>query len=236
MYHFFARRATVGGRSPKVPLAHAAACRKFCNAMAFIPVPDVALCRVSGRIDGQLTINTLYFEISGGGITPVNLADLAAAVDSWASGSLAPLLSEDWTYERTDAIDLTTQTGFVSTFASPVVGGVEGEAAPNNVACCISIRTGNAGRSFRGRNFVPGIPNSVITLNTLDAGFRTGLLSAYGELVGAGTFLAGWQFGVVSRYTAGAPRATGVISPVTGLTIVGQWVRSMRSREVGHGA
>lgn len=210
--------------------------RKVCNAMPFQPVPDVAQCRVIGRQDGQITINDLYFEISGGGITPVNLFGLVTVIDSWASGSLAALLSDDWTYERTEGIDLTTANGFTASESSPTIGGSAGEAAPNNVAACVSIRTGNAGRSFRGRNYVPGIPNSLITLNTLDAGFRASLLSVYSDLIGAGTFVAGWQWGVVSRVSAGVVRPAGIISPVTSVVFTTPYVRSMRSRSVGHGA
>jgi len=204
--------------------------------MAFQPVPNVALCRVEGVVDSQLTINTLHFEISGGGINAVNLGDLATAVDTWASGQLAPLLSDDWTYNATQAFDLTTFDGVVSGSSTVTIGGTSGEANPNNVAACVSLRTAQRGRSFRGRNFVPAIPGSVVTLNTLDAGWVSNLLTAYNALVGAGTFIAGWQFGIVSRKTGGVLRTNGLFIPVTYATMVNNKVRSMRSREIGHGA
>lgn len=203
--------------------------------MAFQPVPNVALVRCEGLVDSQQTINDLYFEVSGGGITPVNIASLASAVDSWFNGTLATILSDDWTTIRTTATDLTTATGPTSESSTPTAGAVSGEAEPNNVAACVSFRTASRGRSFRGRNFVPGIPGSAVTLNTMDAGFITSLLAAYGALVGAGTFLAGWQWGVVSRVTAGALRVSGIFTPITSVSMVTNKVRSMRSREVGHG-
>ena len=204
--------------------------------MAFQPVPNVAHVTVEGVVDQQLTIIDLSFEISGGGITPVNLLGLCESVDGWASDSLAPQLSDDWSYVRTRARDLTSAAGAVAEFGTPTPGGVSGEALPNNVAACISLRTGFAGRSFRGRNYIPGVPSSLVTLNTMDSAFMANIVLVYDALVGPGTFLAGWQLGVVSRQTAGALRPSGIISPVVSVGFTTDKVRSMRSREIGHGA
>jgi hypothetical protein len=204
--------------------------------MAFIPVPNVAQVQCLGRVDGQLTVNDTYWEISGGGITPTNLAALVFEVSTWFRGSLAALLADDWTAERTVGVDLTSNIGPRSEISFTTPGGVAGEAVPNNVAACVSFRTGGRGRSARGRNFVPALPGSLVTLNTLDPAFISDLIGVYDELKGPGTFLVGWQWVVVSRFTAGAPRVAGVPMPVTEVVMVGDKVRSMRSREVGHGA
>jgi hypothetical protein len=204
--------------------------------MPFVAVPNTALVRLQGVVDNQMTINDLSFEVSGGGITVVNLTTLAVAVEDWWSLNVANLLSENWSTVRVTAVDLSSETGPSVEVASSTPGGVSGEAAPNNVAACVSFRTASRGRSARGRNFVPSIPNSLITLNTLDAGFITDLLNAYSLLPGAGTFLAGWEWVVVSRFTGGVERVTPVNFPVTSVIMVGTAVRSMRSREIGHGA
>lgn len=204
--------------------------------MAFQPVVDVAQCVVEGRQDGQMVLNDLYFQISGGGITPTNIAELAEAVDDWGSGSLTPNLSSDYSYLRTVAVDLTTGTGPTSTFTSPTTGGIASESAPNNVAACVSFRTASRGRSGRGRNFVAGVSNSAVALNTLSAPFMDDILTAYRLLIGPGTFLAGWQWVVVSRKTAGAFRPAGLAIPIVDVIFTTPFVRSMRSREVGHGA
>lgn len=204
--------------------------------MPTFPVPDVALVRVEGVVDNQLTINTTHWQISGGGINAVNLTTLVNAVSAWAVGTLAPLLSDDWTLTRTVGVDLTTNTGVTVEDGSTAAGGVSGEANPNNVAACVSLRTASRGRSYRGRNFVPGIPGGVVTLNTLDTAFINDLVAAYTSLVGAGTFTVGWQFGIVSRRQAGVDINPPLFIPVTSVTMVTNKVRSMRSREVGHGA
>lgn len=204
--------------------------------MAFIPVPDVAQVRLEGRMDNQLTINDLYFQISGGGINAAGLDNLATNVADWWTLNVVNLLSEDFASVQVTAIDLTSQTGPLGGAPAAATGGTAVEAVPNNVAACVSFRTDQRGRSGRGRNFVPGIPGSQVDLNTLNSTFITNLIAAYTLLVGAGTFIPGWQWGVVSRYTLGAPRSSGLFIPITSVTMVGNSVRSMRSREVGHGA
>ena len=204
--------------------------------MAFQAVPNVALTRLEGVVDGQLTINDLHWEISGGGINATNLAVLVNTVANWMQTQYAPLLSDDWSATRVVGIDLTTQTGPEVEAQVSATGGTSGEANPNNVAACVSFRTEQRGRSFRGRNFVPAIPGSVVTLNTLDSGYIGNLLTAYNNLVGAGTFEAGWQLGVVSRRENNVLRPNGIISPVISIIMVTNKVKSMRSREVGHGA
>jgi len=198
-------------------------------------VPQGALVQCMGVVDGQLTINDLSFVCSGA-VTPTALNNLVAGVETWFTGSLAPLLSEDWSTTRVVGTDLSSLTGPRIEVPSVTAGGVTGEAAPNNVAACVSLRTDQRGRSARGRNFVPAIPNSVITLNTLSPTFITDLLSAYAELIGAGTFVAGWELCIISRVFEGLDRTPPITIPVTGLTMVGNSVRSMRSREIGHGA
>jgi len=203
--------------------------------MAFQPAPSIAGCVLEGRVDNQLTINDLYF-FSSGTITQASLQSLSDNLAVWFTDNLAPLLSDDWSAVRVRCSDLTTATGVVAETAAAQAGGISGEANPNNVAACVSFRTAQRGRSGRGRNFVPGIPGSLVTLNTLDSTFITDLIAVYTSMIGVGTFTAGWQWVVLSRVTGGSPRANGIGLPVTSVTMVGNSVRSMRSREIGHGA
>ena len=204
--------------------------------MAFQPVPDVALVRIEGRVDGQLTLNDLYFEISGTGITPTSIQNITAAVAAWVQFNLTPLVCDSWTAVRATGVDLTVANSFSAEVPIGLAGEVSSEAVPNNVAACVSFRSGLAGRSFRGRNYVAAIPNSEVTLNTISPTLISALTAAYATMIGAGTFEAGWTWGVVSRVTGGAPRAAGVFTPILSAIMTTPYVRSMRSREVGHGS
>lgn len=203
--------------------------------MAFQPAPSIALTLIRGVVDDQLTLLDLHWFASGA-ITQLTLQNITDAVAGWASTTLAPLLSDDWSLTGVDGVDLGSATGVVAFNSTVTLGGITGEANPNNVAACVSLRTSQRGRSGRGRNFVPGIPGSVVTLNTLDSTFIANLVDGYGQLVGPGTFETGWQLVVLSRVTGGVARAEGIGIPVTSVKMVTDKVRSMRSREVGHGA
>jgi len=203
--------------------------------MAFIPVTGSVQVTVEGVADNQLTINDTFWQASGA-VTLFGMSGLGEAISGWVGAALAPLLSRDWASTRVRVVDLGSPTGLFFETASVNTGGVDIEACPNNVAACVSIRSANRGRSGRGRNFVPGIPNSVCTLNTLDNGFISDLLNAYTQFIGAGTFIEGWEWCVLSRFNLGAPRTEGLMQPVVSVEMVTPYVRSMRSREVGHGA
>jgi hypothetical protein len=204
--------------------------------MAFQAVPNVAQIKCEGIVDGCQTINNLYFELSGGAIDPVNIQTITGLVGAWFASNLAPDLSNNWAPVRAVGIDLGSPTGATASVGLSGTGGVTNEAAPNNVAACISLRTAQRGRSGHGRNFIPGVPNSLVTLNTMDSGFIANMTATYQLLVGAGTFAAGWQFCVVSRQTAGSLRAVGLAIPIVDVLFTTPFVRSMRSREVGRGA
>jgi hypothetical protein len=204
--------------------------------MAFQPATNIAGIKLQGVVDNQMTINDLYFEITGGSITAVNLSTLVLSCQSWFINELAPLLSEDWSTVQVIGVDLGLSDGPLISSLNSTPGGVTGEAAPNNVAACINLSSANRGRSGHGRNYVPAIPNSVITLNTMSPTFLADVTSAYEILVGAGTFLAGWQLVVLSRETALSQRAVGLGFPVVSVGFKANTVRSMRSRSIGHGA
>lgn len=97
-----------------------------------------------------------------------------------------------------------------------VAGTAAGDLLPPQTAFCITLRTAQAGRSFRGRVYLPGYGESVNT--------------AAGALVGAGSSVAfvvaiqaalvtsSLNLGVLSRPNAlRVPPSAGFITPVTSI-------------------
>lgn len=203
--------------------------------MPFQPCPSIATSQIKGLMDSQLVIiDQAWF--ASGAITESSIANLAAGLVAWTQDVLAPLLSRDVSFNSVVVKSEEAADGPFSEFGVVATGGVDQEAAPNNVACCVKLTTGRRGRSFHGRNYVPAIPNNLITLNTIDETFLGDLLTAYNALTGAGAFVPGWELVVLSRVTGGVPRANGIGTPVLGAAFTSNKVRSMRSREIGHGA
>jgi len=215
--------------------------RRRRKAMAFVPSATEVQTTLEGVVDNCQTINDLFFSLPGGYILS-DIQSLNTNLTSWFQLSIAPLLSENWSSVAVHSRALNVPNGFVVDQGAAAVGGVANEAAPNNVAGCISFRTGIAGRSFRGRNYVPGVPNNLITLNTMDSAFMLDVLSAYNLLLpGGGALPGGWIWGVLSRFSGidalghPIPRAAGVFTPIVNTLFVNPKVKSMRSRSPGHG-
>lgn len=205
--------------------------------MAFIPVADCAQIRVEGRVDGQQTINDLYFRHTTGPIAAADLLALANAMETWASAAYAPVLNEAWSGVQITARDLTSQVGFAAVASlSGIVGGTAGEAAPNNCTMAVSFRSAFSGRSFRGRNYVPCLTNSQVTGNNIDADWAQSVVDAYALLLfGGGSLPAGWVWVIVSRFTLGAPRVSGVFNEVFSVLVSDLIVDSQRRRLPGRG-
>lgn len=203
--------------------------------MPFVPVPNTAQINIVYALDGQEIENVVYYTKT---TTPI-LEDLAALTDevrAYIVSSLLPALSSAIQLVRVVGVLLDVVDGFTvtNTTGLPASGGDSGDVLPNNVALCISVRTANRGRSFRGRNYIPGIAKT----HTADSEFTT---SAVTGLVGIWEGLtalagdAGWTRTVVSRFSGHAPRTTGIATPVTAVFAVDNVVDSQRRRLPGRG-
>jgi len=206
--------------------------------MAFQPVPDVAQVRIVGREDGQITNNTLYFFHSGGRPSFLDLGDLANQIAIWVGGGIQSYASAAWAAQLVLVKDLTDATGAQAAAGFSVgTGGVGGGPAPNNVSFAISFHTALSGRSYRGRNFIPGIPLQAVSGNTITSDFITNYVNAYNALTpGGGAVTPSWTWVVVSRVSGGVDRVAGQATPITFATNTDNIIDSMRRRLPGRGA
>lgn len=203
--------------------------------MAFQAVPNTALVCINGTLFGQEIQNTLYFEKAGGYIM-ADLLDLAAVVRSWYFTNVMPILSNDYVFREITAQDISAEAGEIAfnTAGTGTAGGNTAPSLPGSVAIAVSFRTGLAGRSYRGRNYLSGLVEAGVTGNTLADVTRTAITTAYAELLDV---LSDTDFvwGVVSRVTAGLPRPVGIITAITSVIIVDAFVDSQRRRLSGRG-
>lgn len=204
--------------------------------MAFIPVPDAVHVQMIMADDGQVCMNDLYFN-AGGTPTAGDLATLVVDLNGWWAANYAPNVCDTVLLLEVRAQDMGSTTGAYASYLSAEAGAVTSEQAPNNVAPCISFRTPFRGRSSRGRNYIVGLPNAMVNINTMDSAFTIAMRTCYEQLLPGGSVtLPGlYEWVVVSRYTGGAPRTTGVFFNVVSCGFVDNTVDSQRRRLPGRG-
>ena len=199
--------------------------------MQFIPVINTVALRFIHEYLNQRISNTLYVK-QDNPVTPSDLTDLAAtAANLWAQ-NIMPKLSSSTNFVLVSAKDLTTQNGLVFDYTDtplPLRGGVSGQPLPSNVAVVLSLRTGRAGRSYRGRVYLGGFSETQSDGNYMFGNLleqlRTGLLQVINGLNTGSRNVV-----VVSRFFENNPRSTGVTTPITSVTARTVRLASQRKR------
>lgn len=204
--------------------------------MAFVPVANTLMVEVRMANDNQLIENTLYFQAKTDAADP-SLVGLGNAVLLWWNASYRVALPNAVSLREIHISDLTTETSDVYTQAAPVPNPVGAGAAPvlpNNVTIAVSFRTSRRGRSFRGRNYFAALAEDQVVANNITGPTAAAIVGAYEDLLD-GPLADDWQWGVVSRYSGGAPRAAGIFTPVTSVLVTDTVVDSQRRRLPGRG-
>jgi len=203
--------------------------------MPFQPVPNTAQVDVLMQVDSQ-TVENVYHVRKDTPWSSSELDSLLTLFSNWMVVYFLDNVSNQLTFNNLEAKDLTTSSGFVANLPiiPPVTGNIDAEPMPNEVSICLSARTGRAGRSFRGRTFVPAIPRTVVALNVITTGYATDLLTAQNQL-STELNAEGWALVVVSRVQGGVTLATAETTAVTEYILVDRGVDSMKSRKPGVG-
>lgn len=201
--------------------------------MAFIPSsPLVAKVAVEGRFQGETIVNTLWFEKTDE--TEWNTTDLGlllVGVELNLSENIMPLLSTGYIIDRLYATKQDSNTSlFNERIPTGLNGGVLSEGLPSNVAVAVKFASAIMGRSYRGRNFVGGIPETMVDNNDVEATFRANLAGAYSGLNTAVQESVSAIHVVCSHYNNGAARALGVTVPVLSYSVRKSKVNTMRGR------
>jgi hypothetical protein len=192
--------------------------------MAFIPVPDTAeviIVFTYGAREARVVLNIR----SAIAWTLANLENLATIfVDTIISDGIA-WIGHQWTAEKIHITDLSSSSGasfdWITGTSSnlPIAGGSPDFTVSAQEALVTTLRTANRGRSYRGRNYWPGLVDTQMTAGATQIAttrvaaqqtFVSNLKAAINSVYPNGLV-------VVSRHTGGSPRVTGVTTPVTSL-------------------
>ena len=196
--------------------------------MAFVPAPDTAKIVAHYDQTGIPAVNIFYVLIPGD-------------FDETLANDLADVFRTDWQAQMMSHLasgliltdieirDASTVDGAVFHIDTslPITGAV-GQEFANNVAATITLQTGFAGRSQRGRIFLPGVPVGAyqkdVFLTAATANFQTSadsLLDAFTT--------GGYSWVVASFVHLGAPRVTAQLLPVISVR-ANQQVHTMKRR------
>ena len=204
--------------------------------MAFIPTPNVARCALEFSYANQNMAMTLWFEAEVAFDTAALVA-LAERLIEWATDELMPNLSTNLVLQavRATAQDSESAPSVFVVADPPVAGGGTGASQSPQTAVVVSFRTELRGRSFRGRNYLPGIPDSALSsIGVLGSGAAGTYAVAYAALAGVELDLDVTHV-VVSHFTNGVARAAGLTTEVSDY-FVDQPLDTQRRRSVGRGA
>lgn len=204
--------------------------------MAFVPAPNIVQVEIRAILEDQHVENRLMVDCLHEP-TITDLTTLSALFGGWIADSYAPLLAGDVHFSQIVLTDMGSEEGIQLTNPLSDVGSAGGASRPNQESVCVSFRTGNRGRSARGRwymlptgndNIAP--PNSITTL------FATSILGAFSGLL-ADIRDADYVPVIVSYVSDGDPRPGGpVYFPITSASLTDLLLDSQRRRKPGNGS
>lgn len=168
---------------------------------------------------------------AGSDTTVFDLVDFATSIaEAWGTWA-APVTSNTCVLQELYFTDLREVDGPTYSYIPP--GGIPGEweqtSCSNQVSLAISFRTPFRGRSFRGRNYLPGLSENLVNNNRVEASWMSAWVSYYAVMFGeANSNLT--PMGVISRYRDKVKLDPGSIQPITAILFVDNIVDTQRRR------
>lgn len=189
--------------------------------MPHIPIPNTARVCLRYLQEDENTCNVFHVRAPADP-TEADLIEIAEVFAAWWNTDYRPLVQQFTSLQAIEVTDMSAddEEGIVYTTGLPLAGGNAGGALPNNVTICSKFNTGLTGRSRRGRSYFAGLPQGALQPDQqrITSTFQTQLQAAWADLRSS-LITAGFEWVVASLYTDGAPRVTGVTTPITSATV-----------------
>lgn len=206
-------------------------------AAPFIPAPNVAQVELVFGQNGQVTENVYHVQHATA-LDAVHLNALALTFNNWWNAHGCACASASTVLNKVRARDLTTAGGLaierdvVAIQPGLLVGG----PLPNNVTIALKWVTGFAGRSQRGRTYLPGLDQSQqdATKQAITLAASNTILTHYQALITAIVADPSDFPVVVSRRHNSLPRVTAQMTPINGCAFADLFLDSQRRRLPAH--
>ncbi len=199
--------------------------------MAFQSVPETFELIVQYVCNNVQMVNTFYASKSGG----YNSSDLSDACevmfDLW-EGEMLPQFPVAYILTSVAARGLEDENDIEALYNPTDVGGSVGSnPTPNNVAFVVSRRSGLTGRSARGRVYLGPLPQANLqTDENFYSATQAALMVDGLNTIKVNLAVIGLTEVIVSRYSDGVKRATGVTFAVSEYAFTDLRVDSRRDR------
>lgn len=206
-------------------------------------IGDVYRIAYIGTWNNQQVVNVFHFKMKSGA-EPISTAAtyLTTALYSLYKGKCSNQLT--WNTVQGRKLSVPPE-GFDYALPTPQVGSQTTTSQPMTHAVVVSLRTQYAGRSYRGRIYLPGLVSTYITQGNVTTSDRNAIQTYFDDMVaavGASGSNADLQWGVWSRKLGEVRNSAGHVTaynlsaftPITG-TIVRTILGSMRTRMIGKG-
>lgn len=202
--------------------------------MAFIPIPNsVQLC-FDFVTAGQNWQFCIVVKKNSGAPTTGDLSTLTNEGIDWYTDLFKTRLSNAVQMRQTRATDMTAQGAPQFIQANIENGTVAQPPLPLGTPIVVSSRTENRGRSYRGRSYVSGLPETVQADATdITSGAAANILSDFGDLLDRLATL-GFTWVVASKQHNGSVVSPAATTPVTAF-VVDTHLDSQRRRLFGRG-
>lgn len=203
----------------------------------FIPVPRTCSVELIYGCYAQVLENVLHVR----GAAPFTLADVQAlrtCIDAWDNAQWKTLRCSNVILNRIRIKALDTPSSPMEDYSLPTPrpGATGANALPLSITFAIKFGSQYAGRSQRGRIFVPGVFSGHIAGNQMAgnvADLYLGELRALQPALTAAN--ASWVHGVVSYRSDKTWRAEGQFTPITTIVYTDLNLDNQRRRLTGRG-
>lgn len=203
--------------------------------MPFIPVPNTVQLELVCTLEGQRCETVLHYtKASPWSVT--QMTEAAAFATSLWDTYIKPHVTTTLALVEVAVVNLESQFAGAITYGTglPITGTVATGALPNNVALCITKRTGLRGRAYRGRLYHYPLTEAQVTGNVVLAAAAANYVAAWKQFLSLTITDDEPLMVVVSRQLNNVPRTEGVATLVTDMTTDGL-VDSQRRRLPGRG-
>lgn len=177
----------------------------------FVPLDAGVQVEILHTYGGEVIENRLWFRYDNPPYTATEIQGLTDGVANWWMDNLLPYLSDQLSTAIVLARDWSGSVPGPSIVTGiGIAGGVAGPAYSANVAVVVPFKWPLGFRLKKNKNYVPGIPDAGIVLNTVQPDFNDVLFEGYAALVDAARLfypVLNWRWVVTSAFEGGVARS-----------------------------